>query len=93
MISPANTNANYSNTLEDDPFPTEYHEPELIDIDSDKNSNTNDILTSAVDANMKIKYFQYAHFYVGMYKMPFVTLATIFFPMWCMGLYNIFMFF
>lgn len=28
-----------------------------------------------------------------MYNFPFVALATIFFPMWCMGLYNIFMFY
>lgn len=27
-----------------------------------------------------------------MYKLPFVTLSTVFLPMWSMGIYNIFMF-
>lgn len=41
----------------------------------------------------KVKYFQYAHFQFPLYKYPSVALATIFIPLWLLGLINLFVFF
>lgn len=41
----------------------------------------------------KIEHFQYAHFNIPLYKFPMVALATIFLPLWLLGLINLAIFF
>ena len=41
----------------------------------------------------KIIPYQYAHFLIPLYKFPFVTLVTIFVPLWLLGIINLGIFF
>lgn len=41
----------------------------------------------------KLGYYQYAHFVIPMYKYPFISMFTIFFPMWSLSLYNLLMYY
>ena len=54
---------------------------EKIQINNDKKERT------------KIKPFRHAHFIIPMYRMPLVSLATIFIPMWLVGWIGLAVFF
>lgn len=41
----------------------------------------------------EINEFQHAHFTIPLYKFPFVTLFTIFIPLWLLGIINLGIFF
>lgn len=41
----------------------------------------------------KIKNYQYAHFYIGIYRYPMASVATVYIPMWSMAFYNLFVYF
>ena len=41
----------------------------------------------------KPKHFQYGHFTIPLYKFPTVTIATIFLPLWLLGIINLGIFF
>jgi hypothetical protein len=38
-------------------------------------------------------HFQYAHFNIPLYKFPYVAMATIFLPLWLLGIINLGIFF
>ncbi len=42
---------------------------------------------------LKILNFQYAHFKIPLYKFPAVSIATIFLPLWLLGVINLGIFF
>lgn len=37
--------------------------------------------------------YQFCHFVIPLYKFPFVTLSTIFIPLWLLGIINLGIFF
>ena len=43
--------------------------------------------------NEKLESFEKAHFSVPLYKYPFVSLATIFIPLWLLAIINLAIFF
>ena len=49
--------------------------------------------SSMDDDSMRVKHFQYAHFTIPLYKFPTVTIATIFLPLWLLGIINLGIFF
>lgn len=52
-----------------------------------------DDLLDKVNKDSKIDHFQYAHFNIPLYKFPIVALATIFLPLWLLGIINLGIFF
>lgn len=46
-----------------------------------------------VNEKSKLDHFQYAHFNIPLYKFPIVALATIFLPLWLLGIINLGIFF
>lgn len=40
-----------------------------------------------------MQHFQYAHFNIPLYKFPIVAMATIFLPLWLLGIINLGIFF
>ena len=45
------------------------------------------------EEEIKMRNFQTAHFHMPVYRFPTVTLGTIFFPLWLMGIINLGIFF
>lgn len=53
-----------------------------------KDKEADDTLEKYIDFS-SVSEYQHAHFTIPLYKFPFVTLFTIFFPLWLLGIINL----